>query len=333
MSIKNTVSTFLVYALSFLGSLSSALPDIAVTYGFSGGRFGDNLLALSHAAWLSYALDIPLIYEPFPFSDRLLVHTDSKVFNKHVCKEFHEQKLWSISDYEKLLHMLESGMRSQKTVLRVPYYPDGEAMYEFERHPDWFPLYMQIDWDDCEFKKLLRSYIALVQPLPKISMPEGRVSVAIHMRKGGGVDHQGWELDNPLKSPPDTYYIEALQCLCRIVNKPMYVFLFTDHLKPLELQEYMSKAFEGKDIIFDSRKDHVPDLLEDFFAMEGFDYLIRSGSNFSLLPSKLFSYKGVISPLRETRSNDGLLAIEQMLLEFGPSLKTKKTLRIIYRKH
>ncbi|HEV7737800.1 MAG TPA: hypothetical protein VGO47_10580, partial [Chlamydiales bacterium] len=53
----------------FLHSLC-ANPDStqAITYEFSGGRFGDNLLAYFHAKWVSYKYNIPFFYKEFPYS-------------------------------------------------------------------------------------------------------------------------------------------------------------------------------------------------------------------------------------------------------------------------
>src|SRR3989344_3123013 len=47
-----------------------------VTYAFSGGRFGDNLVAYIHAKWISYKYDLPLLYQPFSYSDGLVLDQD-----------------------------------------------------------------------------------------------------------------------------------------------------------------------------------------------------------------------------------------------------------------
>ncbi|MFA5306719.1 MAG: hypothetical protein WC365_04680, partial [Candidatus Babeliales bacterium] len=63
----------------------------AVTYGLSGGRFGDNLLCYVHAKWISYKYHIPLLYFPFEYSSHLVFDEAellSTVGNTHALKKY-----------------------------------------------------------------------------------------------------------------------------------------------------------------------------------------------------------------------------------------------------
>ncbi len=57
----------------------------------------------------------------------------------------------------------------------------------------------------------------------------GAVSIAIHIREGGGFDTDHTRLDDPLKLPPLPYYIEALsRAIALFPEQKIYCHLFTD---------------------------------------------------------------------------------------------------------
>src|SRR5579862_7273227 len=69
--IVTSLYRFIVFFFSL--SLSLFASD-AVTYEFTGGRLGDNLLSYLHAKWISHTRQIPLLYKPFPYSSELCLH-------------------------------------------------------------------------------------------------------------------------------------------------------------------------------------------------------------------------------------------------------------------
>ncbi|MDB6081738.1 MAG: hypothetical protein JWO53_1010 [Chlamydiia bacterium] len=304
-------------------------PTVAITYGFSGGRLGDNLLSMAHATWLSYTTGLPLIYKPFTHSDRLKLHTNPELLKINQFTAHQKRLLESTQDYLSFFEILHSGRFPHKTVFELSYFP--ESSWEFTAHPD-LPPYMQINWDDPEFIKLLGSLIAPLQTLPKITLPKDRVTVALHIRKGGNFDPPGWEKTSPLKGPPDAFYIDALTYLQKSTPNPLYVYIFTDHRNPSEIKEKIAAAFKDSPIIFECRKGSPPDVLEDFFAMSDFDCLIRSDSNFSLVASKIFPFKTVVSPANVVQKEDGSWIVDRFLVQFGPTDTIKKPLRVVFRK-
>lgn len=303
--------------------------NLAISYGFSGGRFGDNLLALAHATWLSHTLGVPLVYAPFPCSDRLKLHTHPNLLRAKDIEKYDTQSLGNVSEYLRFFKVLLSGDVPTKTVYTLCYYP--EALEQYDVHPS-LPQHLYVNWDDPAFIQLLRAYIAPMNPLPKLTLPKDRTTVALHVRKGGDFDPVGWEMTSPLIGPPDTFYIEALKLLSTIVGKPLYVFIFTDHLNPSEIREKMAVAFQGSNIIFECRREKPADFMEDFFAMGDCDCLIRAGSNFSFLISRLFPFKIIISPLRARQVDQNTFVIDRILLEMGPHDNMKDPLRVIVRK-
>ncbi len=60
------------YTLVMLSMLT--VYPAAVTYDFSGGRLGDNLISFSHVLWASYKYEVPLLYRSFKYSDQLQLH-------------------------------------------------------------------------------------------------------------------------------------------------------------------------------------------------------------------------------------------------------------------
>ena len=69
----------------------SQIQSSKVTYTFSGGRFGDNLLAYIHAKWIAYRYHIPLLYKPFDCSDQLVLHNLEELYNERKASQFRNQ--------------------------------------------------------------------------------------------------------------------------------------------------------------------------------------------------------------------------------------------------
>lgn len=316
--------------IPFTEASSEESPDLAITYTFSGGRFGDNLLAMSHAAWLSYSLGIPLVYNPFPSSDKLTLHTDPTIKKREEVANYQKKILRDENDYLEFFKLLHAHGRTAKTLYEIPFFP--EIIQEYDLHPSWFSLYLQVNWEDPGYVSLLRKYIAPLKPIKKLKLPEDRITVALHVRQGGDFDPIGWHLSSPLKGPPDAYYFDSINYLSKVVNKPLYIFIFTDYKKPLEIKEKFSQAFKCKDIVFDCQQETIPDYIDDFFAMKDFDCLIRTGSNYSAIASRIFPFKIVVSPLREKIINSNELMIDQILFEIRLSETLKQPLKVIFRK-
>src|SRR3990167_1085814 len=56
----------------------------AVTYDFSGGRFGDCIMCYLHAKWISFKYKIPIIFKPFKYSDKLVMHYKELQFDNNI---------------------------------------------------------------------------------------------------------------------------------------------------------------------------------------------------------------------------------------------------------
>lgn len=271
-------------------------PQTAVTYDYAQGRFGDQLLAYLHAKWVSFKFEIPLLYKPFLYSDQLVLHTQEQMLTRTFNNKF-KQKI--VFQYDTKINIFD---KKKSTLYVIPYFP--ENISECLHKTNW--PYAKVDWNDAEFKKTIKT---LIQPRYHtfcLSLPQNKITVAVHVRKGGSFEKLNLEF--PLKFPDDSYYIEQIKKIDDFLeHTPLYVFIFTDDQNPLQITSYYQTVINRPHIQFDCRKtknDHNLHVLEDFFSLTKFDCLVRPDSNFSICASKLADYLIHISPKNYRISNN-----------------------------
>jgi hypothetical protein len=264
----------------------------AVTHELSPGRFGDNLISYIHAKWIAYKYNIPLLYKPFVYSDHLRLHEVELPYAVH---------------YKKFKNTVYLGKKStvtsqaMATLYVVPYFP--ESKWELKHGISFSGKawdYIAVDWHDPQFIALLRHVIAPRTPQQAMALPPDRIWVAIHMRKGGNHDTPETLPGFPLKFLPDEFYITQLHKLYALLQeRPLYVYLFTDDNNPLALMHKFQSNCAHLNIQFDCRRHGNCDtrnVIEDFFALQQFDCLLHSESNFSFIASKLGTYMVSLFP-------------------------------------
>lgn len=309
----NSYSAVNAFPKKYSSSVNLQAPN-AITYSFSGGRLGDNLLSYLHAKWLSYKYGLPLLYQPFPFSN---------CFQFHFQEQLLKTENLPYKNHSVLLFERQIDLKSSSNLWVAPYFPDSYSEYLFIL--DSFPylkdklIYFKVDWMDPYFKKEMQAALKLIESPSTLDLPKDKVKVAVHVRKGGGVD-LGINLYFPYKMPPDIYYIQQIQRVYNLFRQPLYVYIFTDDLNPNAIKNLYQTALNNSDIIFDCRKTGngpYNNVLEDFYNMMQFDCLIRPESNFSLIAGKLADYCLEISPcLYEMRN--GQPFITQTHITFKP---------------
>jgi hypothetical protein len=276
-----------------------------ITYELPSGRFGDQLIAYMHAKWLSYRYNIPLLYQPFIFSEELLLDEKELPYDEHAKK----LPVFPIEDE----YTIDRSAQKDKMLFFVRYFP--ESSYDL-RLFEWptFP----IDWSDSGFLCLLRSHIKPKQTFNYPPLPNDRTTVAVHIRRGGGghdpIAIQGhW----PLKFVPDSFYIAQIRKMSELLGgAPLFVHLFTDDPDPAAIAQQYHKALEDLDIVFyftprkDSCERHV---LEDLFHMLLYSCLIRADSNYSIVAEKLGEYAFVIFPINLERKGQEVLIQAQII--------------------
>lgn len=261
--------------------------ETEITYEFSGGRFGDNLLAYLHAKWISYKYDVPLLYRPFDYSEELVLHEKEVMLNEETMGKRKQIRLSSICP---------EPFKTKNCLFICPYF--SEINWEFSVN-NWFSF--KADWKDKEFRKIARELIAPKEPRELTFPPEGVVSVALHIRDGGNHDDYELRFKHPLKVPPLSFYIDSLKQILKICNgQPVYCYCFTDALNPSKLISEIRKSLPKKaPIIFDYRRADNHDkinVIEDFFSLFNFDILIRAASNYSIVPALIHDYALVFYP-------------------------------------
>lgn len=266
---------------------SSSGQRAAVTYGFSGGRLGDNLLSYLHARWIAYRDHVPLVYQSFPKSDEFALS-------------------------------LEPQSPMEGTPVKIPYFP--EPTMKIQNNP------FSVDWDDPGFREEIAKWLAPTKPHTLLVLPEDKITVCIHVRRGGAMDlpaHRHF----PLKFPPDQFYIDQIRYITRFFQeKPLYVFLMTDDDNPEALVQRYQKAVSYSNIEWDYRKKPADSDLDDFFSIPLFDCLILGDSNFSITASKLTEYAIKIAPTHYKKKK-GKVIITGLEITFNPAYRKVKTSR------
>ena len=308
MSVSKNNYRFIIFILSLFllqGRVSCFPKTSAVTYVDTPGRLGDKLIVYSKAEWISYKHGIPLLYVPLEHFDLFMMHTTDTFYTAKLSCGF------------------KKNVRLRRGYKNFLIEPDKGILYIVNYYSN-----ITIDWNDRGFLEVLREKIAPIMPVQKICYPEGRVSVAVHVRKGGGFDtpifseqrleefdqnlYVSWkpntghknrycDCKHPFKFPPDKYYVDQIKKIYEILHEtPLYVHIFTDSQKPSRIVEKYKAALAGLDITFSCRGDgesYKNCVIEDLFAMTQFDCLIRSESNFSFFADMLGDYALVAYPI------------------------------------
>jgi hypothetical protein len=272
---------FFVVCLCFnLSICVESSKKAAVSYKLNGGRFGDNLRSCIQAYWLAYINNFLFLYVPFPWSEKLNMHTvlqhgSSDILStyKHI-RIFERHRVVTITD-------------RADTVYVTTFYSDT--------HVNWKdPLFLQ------ELKQL-------IMPLCELDIPSDiSASIALHVRRGGSfaIDTDSVKKRRPAHFPAILYYAHALDYLLSIIDGTYTIYLFTDDENPELLAAEITQQLKqehAERITIKYRTDytgHNSYVLDDFFAMQKAQYLIRPKSNFSLYAQRLGDHAITISPAR-----------------------------------
>lgn len=300
--------------MSMVNSSVPKKPTSAVYYTVSkGGRFGDKFLLVSHAAWFAHALKLPLVYQPFPYSDQLNLDEDPSLL-REVPNLPNRLRVYKVDDYLQFYATLNREGKFNDTLIEVPFYPESPYLFEEKSNRAQFT---QINWKDPAFLARLRKWFSPKKPFPKLELPKDKVTVALHYRTGENHDKSGWQDQFILKGPPDSFYIDSLRTLLAIEKRPLYVFIFTDGLNPPAVAAKFQALFPSVEFAVRTDKPAEEAVLEDFFAMDGFDCLIRPESHFSMAAAYLFPFRIILSPANFRRIDPTTILVDQILLEFN----------------
>lgn len=282
--LRSSIFYFLISFVIVCNSLPILQDDIPnntsyISYKLAG-RVGDNILVYCKAKWLAYKYGIPLLYKPFKYSQELILDSNEQKYIRSLVG-----------------HLKVVPIKNEYIVLR----PQSSCLYE----SDFF--FSPLDWThdevvikDLLFLNQLKKLVSPKKKLPKLLLPSNMVTVAMHVRRGGGYDSQLLMSSNVLKFPPDSFYIESIQKMYLLNDsKPMYVYIFTDDANPNAIAYAYQAKINNPNIFFDCRQgsnSHDAHVLEDLFKITQFDCLIRPRSSYSMSAQILGNFKKVIFP-------------------------------------
>lgn len=277
---------------------NSLIAKTYVTYDLGGGRFGDHLLAYMHAKWISFQYQLPLLYKPFVYSKELKLDDQELLFEELLSKE----KGFSTPGSIRIGHGYETQIPLQEALWICPDFP--ENLPELREEPQFhFP----VDWKNSTFRAELISRIAPKNHTLSLFLPpKDAISIAIHVREGGGYDDWNTCWHAPFKLPPLKFYLDALpKVLNLFLNKKLYIRLFTDAVDAKSIAYTLQQAISFRpDVFIEYQREHTGhdvNVLEDFFSLFHYDVLIRPQSNFSIIPSLLHDFAVVCSPAQYRR--------------------------------
>ncbi len=295
-----------------------------------GGRLGDFLLMYIKAKWVSYKYELRLYYKPFKYSDQFMMHDlenrwyDDYITRYTIIEDPYQgvahQKSHSV-DLEQFINPFLKKLHIIHYYFQPKSWGEQQARYDSQDVGEWVGLY-----EDTEFRTILREMLKPRIPVKKLELPVDRITVAVHVRKGGGYDGEMLSLqlysdqeEKPaiycacsafasyytdvgytLKFPPDQFYVEQIRYLSKKYNDmPMYVHLFTDDRDPQALIDKYAAAVDKPNITYGCRQkgNHYDcNVIDDLFNMVRFDCFIRSGSNFPQVAQLLGNFKVVLYP-------------------------------------
>ena len=268
----------------------------AITYQ-GGDRFGDRMLVYAQARYLSYLTSVPFLYRPFIYSDQVTIDCEARLFDQ--CQKEYQRTITvdSSASLVDFLHVIDNP-QAAPTLFIIDYFPSDISEWDLART---MKVLLDIPWQDKGFHTYLQKVAS-----PRIAIPnfrkEGVLNVADHVRTLSGNDTADTSSTTlPLKHPNLAYHKNQIRRIYHLnQQKPMHVFIFSDTKNPAELVKDFRQTFAGTHIEFGIQMLENADTnyaVQDFFAMQQFDVLIVTQSNFSMMASRIGEFDAVISPV------------------------------------
>ena len=280
--------TIIMYLLLF----SQTIIPAAITYELNGQRFGDSLSCYCKAKLFSTMYGLPLFYVPFKYSDQLALHKTQTLYTSDVAKTF--DSIVRVNSEEDIKNNLN------KNVLFVSHF--------YSHTPDLY----EYGFKNSEFSRTLKKDLTPIIPVSTIEKKPDTITVALHVRKGGGFDkplasqqiykkYQYADQQWPTKFPPDQFYLDQIKLVKKLVGneKKLLIYLFTDDPNPALIVQRYKEYLNDTTIRFTYRTDnsHDTNVVEDFYLMSQCDCLIRSTSLFARASQLVGNHQIIMYPI------------------------------------
>ncbi len=324
--IKNSNIWLLLLSTMFFSSIS---PKSAITFRHNGGRLGDVLLDFTKNFYIAYKYDLDLYISPLPYVENFRLSIDSQQLSDHRHKF---NRAIDIKD-DRQIDSIDNTLYVGTCYFAVDGISDLDLF-----HGHMFQCSIEQPLFGNKIKELLTPIETF-----HFEFPEDQISVAMHIRKGGGFDrplaselyrpitrndnasrtskYQFVDRDQPFKFPPEQYYVDQLIFLHALLDQqPLYVFLFTDDKEPHQIAKRIQEKltdYNITNITFDYRKTenaHNLNIIEDISFMSKFEYLIKSGSHYPWIAQMIGNHKAIISPVQYQWEGDYLNIIEAEII-------------------
>lgn len=254
-------------------------------------RLGNNLLNYIKAKWISYKYGIPIFCPYFEHSEKFMFGNIEEKFNENIINNF--KHVIHFEDFIKKLKGQNINLIDIKKFLKIK--EEDSCLYISHLFSN-----IHFDWKDKNFIKEIKKMLTPIIDVKKPTIPENCLSVAMHVRKGGGYDNKNIKKQFVQKFPSDKYYIDQINTLYILFNKtPIHVHIFTDDPNPEEIVKKYKKEINKENITFSSRhngNNYENNLIEDLFSMTHYDCLIRPRSSFSICAEIIGDFFTVIYP-------------------------------------
>lgn len=146
-------------------------PHCAITYKLeSWRRLGDNITTYCKAKYFSYLYNIPLLYKPFPYSDQFAFSTKETLLTPDLEKSFSK-----IIPFDRIIDF-DTQIKSGESILfECNFLTETPSMYTYTRQ-------------DPTFEKIIKDMFTPLIAIDLLPKPPSVITVALHVRKGGGFD-------------------------------------------------------------------------------------------------------------------------------------------------
>jgi hypothetical protein len=278
--------------LSFVMSISIATSAFAVKHAITcqyhkNGRFGEHATSIIKALLLARKYGFTYVHNPIAHADQLCIQANGTPYTEALSKRYRKVHAFN----EKLvINNLSSTM---PTLFFVQYATKLEDLRDIAEITDEAFL--------ADVRALFAPCIARTKPE---SVP-GVITVALHVRRGGGYDPDSTIRNQALRFANDAYNVAQLKRVMDLFpHCKMLVRLFTDDPNPAAIVARYCTVLKNPAFEFVYRQQgnkHDANVVEDLLAMAECDCLIRPASCFSQLAQLIGNHKVIIYPTSYTR--------------------------------
>jgi hypothetical protein len=297
-----------------------------LTFVHNCGRLGDVLLDYTKNFYIAqkYGLDL-YIHDGIPYLQEFVLSEKTPRLNIEDTA-LRAGRLPSAPTFNRLVTINNDAHISQhdpNTLYKTECYFTVDGISDFNQfHRHMFKCSIEQPSFGNEVAELLAPKKTFA-----FQLPTDVITVAMHMRKGGGYDKplsselyrpinptQGngkrtcryayVDRNEPYKFPPEQYYLDQLIFLHTILDgQPLYVHLFTDDQNPQDIAARIQAKLQQANItnvFINYRKNinrHDMNIIEDIYAISKFDYLIKSESHYPWIAQMIGKHKAIFSPI------------------------------------